>query len=112
MNCGCGCDMMDELESFYLPSGLKFAVNMTCEDFDMDTDDWTITVTRGRNSIVFDKDSAIKGTDEQWYICIDTEALGPGRMDIIFEALVPDDDFEGGVRKEVMKYPLINGKSV
>ena len=89
-------------------TGLKFAVSMTCSGFDMDDDDWTITVTKGKTSIVFDKDSAVQDAQDNWYICIDSTLLGPGMAQIIFDAYVPDDDFEGGIRHEIQKYDLIN----
>ena len=112
MNYGCGCDMMEEGEYTLAGGGVKFAVNMTCDDFDMDIDDWTITVSRGNNTIVFNKDTAIKGNDEQWYICIDTELLGPGEAGIIFDAFVPDEDFDSGYRHEIQEFRLMNIKNL
>ena len=119
MNCGCGCANEPEGGYAWAGSGLKWAVNMTCEGFSMDEDDWTITVTRGNKSIVFTPDNAIHevtetGGDEtsQWYICIDSSELGPGEMYIIFDAFVPDEDFDSGIRHEIQKYRLITVKSL
>jgi hypothetical protein len=114
------CDCIREPEEFaWDGTGLKFAVTMTCEGFDMDTDDWTITVVRGGRRVVFTPDSASRETVEtegvestQWYICVDSSDLGPGELHIIFDAFVPDDDFESGIRHEIQKYKLINIKSL
>ena len=38
-------------------TGLKYAITMTCDGFDMNTDDWTVTVTRGSKKMVFDLSS-------------------------------------------------------
>ena len=105
--CGCGCGTPNDGEYTLAGGGVKFAVNMTCEGFDMDEDDWTITVSRGDNVLVFDKDSAVKDGDGQWYICVDTEALGAGEAGIVFEAYVPDEDFEGGLRHEIQEFRLM-----
>lgn len=93
-------------------TGLKFAVNMTCEGFDMAENDWTITVTRGMKKMEFDKSNAIVDGNGQWYICITSEVLGPGLIYIIFDAIVPDSDFEAGVRHEIQKYELIYNKGL
>lgn len=112
MGCGCGCNSETEGGYAWAGSGLKWAVTMTCEGFSMDEDDWTITVTRGNKSIVFTPDNAVQDEDGQWYICLDSSALGPGEMYIIFDASVPDEDFEDGIRHEIQKYKLINIKSL
>ena len=93
-------------------TGLKYAVSMTCEGFDMDEDDWTITVARGNKTIVFDANSAIRDNEGQWYICFDSAFFGPGRMTITFDASVPDEDFDEGIRHEIQRYDLINIKSL
>ncbi len=104
---------MTEGEYTWSGSGLKYAVNMTCEGFSMNDDDWTITVTRGNKSIVFDRDTAVYDDgDDQWYICINSSELGPGELFITFDAYVPDEDFDDGIRHEIQKYRLINIKSL
>lgn len=108
MSCGCDCDG----NPVWVGTGLKFAVNMTCPGFDMDSDEWKITVTRGTRRVEFTPENAVQDDNDQWYICFDTAELGPGEVDIIFEAFVPDEDFESGVRREVQKYRLVNIKSV
>lgn len=109
MGCGCGCDNGGEYA--WVGSGLKWAVTMTCEGFDMDTDPWTITVTRGSKSVVFTPENSINDGG-QWYICLDSSEIGPGEAYITFDAFVPDDDFETGVRHEIQRYKLVNLKSL
>ena len=65
-----------------------------------------------RHEVEFTPENAVQDDNNQWYICFDTAELGPGEVDIIFEAFVPDEDFESGVRREVQKYRLVNIKSV
>lgn len=99
-------------------TGLKYAVNMTCEGFDMDTDDWTITVTRGNQSKEFTPDNSIQEvietptqgggvtTSTQWYICLDTDEFASGELYITFDACVPDSDFPSGIRHEIQEFLL------
>ena len=109
MGCGCGCDNGGEYA--WVGEGLKWAVTMECEGFDMDTDDWVITVTRGNKSVTFTPETSIN-RDGQWYICLNSSLLGPGEAYIIFEARVPDDDFEEGFRREIKRYKLVDLKSL
>ena len=104
-------------------TGLKYAVTMTCEGFDMDTDDWTITVTRGNQSKVFTPENSIPETvtipgqnggeateSTQWYICLETDDFASGELYITFDACVPDDDFPSGIRHEIQEFLLTNLK--
>lgn len=86
----------------------KYAVCMTAEGFNMNTDDWIITVRGGCRTLTFTPENAIHDQDDdQWYICINTDLLGPGQAYITFEAHVPDTDFEAGFRREKETYRLI-----
>ena len=107
-------DTLDNYDngSAWYGSGLKYAVTMTCEGFSMDTDDWEITVTRGPRRIVFTRENSVRDDQGQWYICIDTKALGPGELYITFDAAVPDSDFEDGVRHEIQRFRLINSRNL
>lgn len=106
----CGCCNNDSGENYgYAGSRLKWAVNMTCEGFSMDDDDWKIVVTRGNNTVEYTKDNSIKDeTEDQWYITVDTLALGAGQCYITFVAYVPDSDFPDGIRTEIQEYELVN----
>lgn len=108
-NCNC-CN--NESEYTWKGTGLKYAVSMTGEGFDMDTDDWVITVTRGASSQEFTRDNAVQDEGGQWYICINTDDFVPGPLYITFEARVPDEDFERGYRPEIKRYTLTNIKGL
>lgn len=105
----CNCSESATANAYLIGGMYKFAVNMKCDGFDMDTDDWTITITRGLNSVSFTPENSVhevenEGTENeisQWYICLDTDGFKPGDAYITFEADVPDDDFPGGIRKEI-----------
>ena len=92
----------------YLHSDYKYAVNIEAEGFDMNADDWTITVMRGPNKLVFNKDNAAydSGAD-QWYIVVNTDLLGAGQSYIAFEAKIPDTDDVSGFRRERLVYKFI-----
>ena len=103
--------MEQSVGASWLGGHLKFAVSMSCPGFDMETDDWRITVTRRDKSVVFTKENAVND-GEQWYICLDSSEIGVGTVFIIFEAFVPDGDFPDGIRREVERYELIRIKNI
>lgn len=108
MGCNCNNCSVSDREFALTGTGLKYAVNYTCEGFDIDTDDWTITVTRGRAALEYTRDNATKDEEEGiWYITIDTTDLAPGDVYVTFDAYVPDSDFEDGVRHEIDEQYLI-----
>lgn len=107
---GCGCT---EDKYTWNGTGLKYAVRMDCEGFDMNEDDWIIVITCGDKSVTFSPENAVYNDSEnQWYICINTEELGPGELYITFEAHVPDEDFPVGYRREIQKYRLVKIKNL
>ena len=105
----CNCSESATANAYLIGGMYKFAVSMTCEGFDMATDDWTVTITRGTASVSFTPESSVMDeSDGQWYICLDTAAFKPGDAYITFEADVPDDDFPGGIRKEISERYFCN----
>ena len=102
-NCPCNSE-----DTGFHGGDYKYAVSMSAEGFDMNTDDWVITVFGGCKAVRFTKENAIYDENEdQWYICINTDLLGVGQAYISFEAHVPDTDFEAGFRREKLTYELI-----
>lgn len=102
-NCHCN----PENVGFY-GGDYKYAVSMTAEGFDMNTDDWIITVTAGCKSVSFTPSTAAHDAETgEWFICIDTDLLGLGQAYITFEAHVPDTDFPNGYRRERETYKLM-----
>lgn len=95
-------------ERGFLKSDYKYAVTIEAEGFNMDTDDWTITVACGPRRQVFDRTNAIYNAGEhQWYIIVNTDQLGVGQSYISFEAKIPDTDEECGYRRERLVYKFI-----
>ena len=107
----CCCNIDEQREHIISGNGLKYALNMTCEGFDINEDDWTVTLTRGNWSKEFTPSNSIQkieneGTENettQWYICFDTAEMPEGDVYITYDAYVPDDDFEGGIRHEIQE---------
>lgn len=95
----------------WLTGHFKFAVSMSCPGFDMDEDDWRITVINRDKTVIFTKDNSVRD-DGQWFICLDSAEIGPGTAYIVFEAFVPDDDFPGGIRQETEMFELIKIKKI
>lgn len=101
----CACNTEDQA---FWGGDYKFAVSMTAEGFDMNTDDWIITVTAGCKSVSFTPSTAAHDAETgEWFICIDTDLLGFGQAYITFEAHVPDTDFPNGYRREKETYKLM-----
>lgn len=104
-----------EFDGAYVGTKLKYKVEITAEGFSMDENDFEVEVRRGKQSVVITKaDMLMHDGDDgmEYYITIDTEALGPGTYEVITRAYVPDDDFEDGVRPEIDKQTLIPVASI
>lgn len=98
---------------------LKYLLEITASGFDMDRDDFEITLKRGAKSLTIPKsDMVVEAYTEsenniliekhRYYVCFDSAYFGNGVIVAVVTAWIPDTDFEGGVRKEVDKFNLIN----
>lgn len=99
------------MEKYYIGSDLKFALTITSQGFDMDVDNWTAKVTCGNKSITFSRgNGAIIDGNGQWYLTINTKDLGIGSYYLVVEIDVPDEDFDDGLRHEVLaqEVPICN----
>lgn len=102
-------------ESGWNGTGYKYAVEINCKDFSMDTDDWTITVKKGNKTLVFTPENSVHHVENEgqenevseWYICVESSLLGPGTLEVVYDACVPDADFPDGIRHEIIKQNLI-----
>lgn len=110
MGCNCNCGEM-VFDGAYVGTKLKYKVEITAEGFSMDDDEFEVEVRRGRQSIVIKKEDMLihepEEGENEYFITIDTEALGAGTYEVITRAYVPDDDFEEGVRPEIDRQTLI-----
>lgn len=113
MSCNCNCNGSGlEYDGTWVGTALKYKVEITAEGFSMDEDDFEIEVRRGKESVIYQKSDLLIHEPEdpeaetEYYLPVDTEALGPGRYEVITRAYVPDDDWEGGLRTEIDKQLL------
>lgn len=58
-----------------------------------------------KKSITITKEEMVKVDDDNYLVIVDTTTLGIGNLHITITANVPDDDFEGRLRKEVICVP-------
>lgn len=58
-----------------------------------------------KKSITITKEEMVKLDSDNYLVMVDTTTLGLGNLHITITANVPDDDFEGRLRKEVICVP-------
>ena len=125
MGCNCNCNGYGtEFDGTWVGTLLKYKVEITAQGFSMDEDDFEIEVRRGKSSVIIKKEDLIvnpveievegsgsgEGTTEtvnEYYMLVDTEALGAGKYEVVTRAFVPDSDAPEGIRTELNKQTLI-----
>jgi hypothetical protein len=105
-------------ESVYIGTDLKIKVELTCEGFSMDENDFDLTLRWNGGEVTYSKTES--STDEHiveaqdgsgWYLVIETEKLNMrGLVTLIATLYVPDTDFPDGIRSEVVKQDLFSVK--
>ena len=101
----------------YKGTDIKFAVKLTADGFDMDTDNWELTVmcANGRDKFEISKedcervpalsddpDSSDSEEEEgTWYAIVKTANLAVGQLRVISKAYIVDAAAEGGVRQDI-----------
>lgn len=94
-------------DSIYLGTDLKVLIEMEAPGFSMSEDNWEVSLKSGGKVLkTFAKDECIEDSEGKFYICIRAADLKTGTIDIVFHALVPDDDWDDGIRNEVDKKVL------
>ena len=104
-------------ENILLGTDLKVKVDLSCEGFSMDTDDFDVVVKCGNTSIKYTtnptaaSDKTFVTIDEDCYMYIPTNDL-KGLITLVATLYVPDSDYEEGdyIRREVVKQDLCNIK--
>ena len=99
-------------DKYFVGTELKIAIDIDCQGFDMDNDDWTATVKKGSKSITCDKTHNSAHDENGWYLLVDSSVLGSGRYDIIVDIDVIDPDFPDQLRHETYKQELFNVNAV
>jgi len=94
-------------DSIYLGTDLKVLIEMEAPGFSMEDDDWEVLLKSGGKTLkTFPKDECIEDEEGKFYICVRATDLKTGTIDIVFHALVPDEDWDDGIRNEVDKKVL------
>ncbi len=91
------------MERYYVGTDLKFALTITSEGFNMDTDPWVATVRCGKKEVKCERANSVIDENGQWYILVDSSVLMAGTYILIVDIDVPDDDFKDGYRHETLK---------
>lgn len=99
------------MEEKWLGTDPKIRVNLQCTGFDMFDDNFSVDIRCGKNVKTYPKSNAAWVTDEDgnYYLCLNGEDLS-GLVTMVATLYVPDEDFVGGIRKEVVKKDLFNLK--
>ena len=110
-------------DNAFIGTELKYLLEISASGFDMDRDDFEITLKRGSKSLNLKKsdlvvedytvvEDNISITKHHYYVCFDSAYFGSGIIAAIITAYVPDEDFDDGFRTEVDKFDLVNVKNV
>lgn len=100
------------MESAFIESEVKFALEITCNGFDMGRDAFEVFVMKGHNVVKTYQKSDLKVDGDVYLVCVDTSELGTGNFDLAVKAYVPDTHFEDGYRTEIAKVNLLNVKKI
>jgi hypothetical protein len=95
----------------FLGTEKKYLLEIKSAGFDMETDDFNVTIKRGANVITLKKEDLVQDHEGNFYITFDTSDLGTGVASVTVTAYVPDSDFPDGLRTEVEKFNLVRIKS-
>lgn len=98
----------------FLGTEKKYLIKIESAGFDMEQDDFEVTIKRGSNVLSFTKDDLVQDRDDEdnWYITFNTLDLGAGMASMTVAAHVPDNDFPDGIRDEVDKFNFLRIKGV
>ena len=98
----------------YLGSKCKERIEITGEGFSMVDDDFQIVIRGAKGEKTYPKSDIIHHVEDEtdeWILCYDTADFGPGPLTCIVTAFVPDTDFQGGIRQEIVSFtlrPIVN----
>lgn len=95
-------------DKIFVGTKLKYLVDISAAGFDITTDPFSITLERGSIRRVFNKSDLMRGENQEYYLCFDTEDFGPGVVKATIIVKVPDSHFLDGYREEVQKFELVN----
>lgn len=94
-------------EGVFIGTDLKFLIEITSPGFEMTENEFTVEIRSNKHSRVFPKSELIQDEENKFYVCFNTSEFGTGVIEMIVTALVPDIDFDDGIRSEVYKMDLL-----
>lgn len=94
-------------DDIFIGTKLKFIIEIGAMGFSMEDDRFCVDITRGPNTIHFEKVDMETDDMGNWYVCFDSLALGTGKVTAKITAFVPDSDYADGYRTEVQKIDLL-----
>ena len=94
------------MERPYIGTDLKFIIEIESPGFSMSRDEFEVLLEGSEGEILVPKRDMVHDANGKWYVCFDTNDLGPGLIRATVTAHVPDDDFVDGIRDEVDKYVI------
>lgn len=92
------------MDALGLGTELKLNINIepigeiTMDHYDFEVDVWCSL----KRIVTITKSEAIRVDENNYIICVDSSLLGHGQIKAKVTAYVPDNDFEDGVRTEVV----------
>lgn len=91
----------------FVGTELKLNINIepigtiTMDDYDFDVE--LISGSFKKTSVVINRAAAKKVDSDNYIVCLDTAELGAGMLKCRVTAYIPDDDFDDGIRTEVVE---------
>lgn len=87
---------------YYQGVGLKIQIDISVDGFNQETDPYTIDIyCNGEKAVTYNQEDMRPDGDGHWLLPLPTDDLPEGKLYLVVTALVPDEDFEGGIRKEI-----------
>ena len=90
-----------------LGSDIKVVIEMTAPGFSMNNDDWEVIFKCGGKTVATrTKAECIKDYQGNWYATLRGADMKNGMLSVVFHALVPDYDWDDGIRNEYDKQDI------
>ena len=89
-------------ERIYFGAKPKYQVTLEAGEISMDDIDFEVRFQRGPNFTVTEKNMMMTDGEGNYFVVMDTTQLGVGEVRAIIVADIPDTDYEGGIRPEII----------
>ena len=92
--------MKKKLEELWEGTEEPFAIDIDCEGFDINEDDFEVTLVGDAGTVTFTKDDLLHDESGQWYVMVPTARLGAGLVSATITMVIPEELCPGGFRRE------------